>query len=236
VGTASARYLRTVALPPASEKLGVTGPRVVLVGACLIVGPLLNLLGDLFAPPLGQSAATHFEAVASHLDRQVASVSLWLAALILEGPAVLGLAAIAGGRSVPQSRYGRGMALTGLGAFVVLTLYEVKLASMASSPGPGDAAAVERVVSGGSYLAVLFLSQLWFFGLIALAIAVRRAETGPRAAPVLILAGAALGLVALYLLPSRPTGIAASAMLAAGLGLVGVDLLRGHLRPASGRS
>jgi len=224
-----------MATSPTGKSLEVSGPRAVLVGVCLILGPALNLVGDVLAPTYGETVATHFAAVASQLGRHVGSVSLWLLALILEAPAVLGLAAIAG-TSAREARLGRGMALTGLGAFLVLYLYEIKLASLASGPGPLNTGSVERVMTGGSYLAVLFLSQLWFFGLIALALALRRAEIGPRAVPVLVLAGAALGLVSLYLIPSRPAAIAASALLAAGLGIAGVELLRGRLGPAAGRS
>lgn len=205
------------------------GRGALAVGACLVLAPLLNLAGDVIAPPYGDSIAGHLAGIAARPQAHAGSVALWLASMTAAVPAVIGLGALAGGRGVLAARLGRGMALTGLGALTVLTAYELKLSWLVSESSPVASRAVESVMTGGSFAALEVLAQLWFLGLLALALALRTAQVGPRAVPWLVVAGAVGGLVAFGGAP-RALGLAASAALVAGLGSLGVELLRGRIR------
>jgi hypothetical protein len=204
----------------------------VLVGSCLVVAPALNAIGDALTPAYAPEVADALAGMAAHPRRHFAASGLWLVSLLVEVPAVVGLGALGGGRAVPLARFGRGMALTGMGALAVLTVHQVKLGVMAAGERPVDTGAVERVTDSGSYAALVLLSELHLLGLVALALALRRASVGPAAATGLVVAGA-VGLLLASYVPSRALYVGASFVLAAGLAAIGVRLLRGVRRGAA---
>ena len=112
--------------------------RKMIAGVCMVVAPILLLVGMVIHPASDMDVATQVAAVADNLDAWYAAHLIALVSLVLTVPAVLGLMHMLREREVAFGHVGGGLAMVGLLAFVGLVAMELVIVGAGRA---GDTAA-----------------------------------------------------------------------------------------------
>lgn len=193
-------------------------------GLCLIVGPLLMIVGGLVASwENSETTAAWFEALAAAPGRAQLGTILLYFAFLLVAVGVFGMVHLLRRRSVVLGHVGGLLAgwgwitVTGL---LVVDFYDLALAQ---APDRREAIATAERAEGYAGAAVIGIPGLLaIIGIVLLAVALWRAQVVPVWVPVLVLASIVASFIA-------PIGVVAWALtnapLAAALGYVGLKIL-----------
>lgn len=203
-------------------------PNRVLVGASLIIAPLVIVAQEWIAPEPGgeREASDVLAAIAEHPGRYEAAIFLGILAAILLIPALAGLALTIRGRGVLLARLGGMLGVIGAVGFACQNAINIGFLELTAPDGEGEGmvALYEQVrgSAAGLVIELLFIGGL-LLGLVLLAAAVWRSAFAPRGAAILILTFIVLDMV----LSGQMKGldVAVHLILAAGLGWVGWIIL-----------
>lgn len=193
-------------------------------GLCLILGPLLLLIGTAVTPATAVDTEPYLADLAESAGRIQAGTVLFVLGHMLLVPAVFGIVQVLRHRAVVLGHVAGALAAMGMVAFAGLEatrLYEVALAQTAGARQ--GAAVVEQFQEMAGFLVVLIpaIAGTTLGGLL-LGVALWRAKLVPGWLPAALLAGfAAVNTGG----DGTAVGVAGSALLAAAFGFVGLRLL-----------
>lgn len=200
--------------------------RKMVAGFCMIVAPLLILIGMILHPERKSDASEQFGVVAANMDEWASAHVILFAGAVLAVPAILGLMHMLRERQVTFGHLGGGMALLGLMALAGVTGIEMALWQMAEGSRAEMVALLERMTDATAIVLPFFVMALFTgVGLAVLGFGLHRAEAVPTwAAASVGLAG--IGLVVQALAYSSVIGVIAAALLLVGLGSTGWTVWR----------
>ena len=201
--------------------------RKMVAGCCMVAGPLFILVAFVVGPDLRTDAGEQMAAIAADLDGTIASALFSLAAVALMLGATLGLMHMLRERMVAYAHVGGAMALLGLVA-VAAQFGTFMLAWQMAADGvqATDVAAYDGLIS--STAGVIALQVLGFVGIagfVVLAAGLYRAHVVDWWMAACFAVGAVLIALATPF-ESIALGVVASAILAIGLGSMGMMVLR----------
>jgi hypothetical protein len=201
--------------------------RRMVAGVCMVMGPLLALAAFAVTPSIHTGAGAQLASYAAHQDRLLISTLLWLASVALLLAGTLGLMHMMRERSVAYGHAGGALALLGLVALAA-QLGGLMLAWQMVRDGvqASDVTAWHGVTHAAApVIALSVVSWLGTVGFVVLAAGLYRA----RAVDWWMAATVAVGAVCISLavpLASTAVGIAGAAILCAGLGSIGLMVVR----------
>jgi hypothetical protein len=201
--------------------------RNMIAGLCMIVAPLLLLVGLVVHPESNSDEAAQLAIVRDNLDAWYASHLLLLVSIALAFPAVLGLMHMLRVRQAALGHVGGGLSLLGLLAFVgIVAIDGFVLWQMAVAGAQGEMTALfQRLNDTAGVVIPLYVVGLGFaIGMVLLAAGLYRARAVQSWAAVLLAAGAVLNVVA-SVAYANWIGIVAAAFLLVGLGSIGRTVL-----------
>ncbi len=208
-------------------------PNRVLVGASLIIAPLVIVAQEWIAPEPGgeREASDVLAAIADHPGRYEAAMLLGILAAILLIPALAGLALTIRDRGVLLAWLGGMFGVIGAVGFACQNTINIGFLELATADGErARMVALYEGVRGstaGLVIELLFIGGL-LLGLVLLAAAVWRSGLAPRAAAILILTFVVLDMMLSGQM--RLLDVAVHLVLAAGLGWVGWEISRSRER------
>jgi hypothetical protein len=194
--------------------------RKTLAGLCMVLAPIVLLVGMVLHPERKTDEAAQLAVVADNLDMWFVAHLLVLASLVLAVPAVLGLMHMLREREVAFGHFGGAFAMFGLLALTGLVAIDGLVGWQMGVPGADRAemtALLERVNGTAGIFIPLYLGSFAFaLGFVVLAFGLYRARAvqwwmaafvaiaaillaiaGPTASDVLFIVGAAFLLVGL---------------------------------------
>lgn len=195
--------------------------RKMVAGFCMLVAPLLVLVGEIVHPELKSEAAEQFGVVAANADEWAMAHVILFAGTVLAVPAVLGLMHMLRERQVAFGHMGGGMALLGLMAIAGVIGIEMTLWQMAEGSRAEMVALLERMTEATAIVVPFFVMSLFTgLGLAVLGLGLYRAQAVHTwAAACVGLAGVLFIVEALAY--SSVFGLVAAALLFVGLGSIG---------------
>ena len=192
--------------------------RKMLAGMCMIVAPLLLLVGEVLHPERKTDVGDQLAVVAAHQDAWYAAHLIELIAIVLFLPVILGLMHMMREREPRLSLVGGGLALVGLMATTALVAIEGLVGwQAAAANSPEMTALFERITETTGIVVPVFVMSFaltlgillvmwalvrshalptWVGGCVALA-AVCMAVAGPMASGIFSVLGASLLVVGL---------------------------------------
>jgi hypothetical protein len=201
--------------------------RKIVAGACMVVAPIVLLVGMVIHPASDMDEATQVATIADNLDAWYVAHLLALVSIALMVPAVLGLMHMLREREVAFGHVGGGLAMLGLLAFAGIVGMELAMWQMVAGGSTREAVALlERLNStAGILIPFAFVSFGFALGLACLAAGLYRARAvqswmAISTAAGAILFGFAIGTAMNWL------AIVAAAFLVVGLGAIGRMVLR----------
>ena len=201
--------------------------RKLIVGACMVVAPLVLLVAMVIHPASDMNEATQVATIQDNLDAWYVAHLLALISIAVMLPAVLGLMHMLREREVAFGHVGGGLAMLGLLAFAGIVGMELAMWQMAAGGSTREAVALlERLNStAGIVIPFAFVSFGFALGLACLAVGLLRARAvqawmAISTAAGAILFGFAIGTAMNWL------AIVAAAFLVVGLGAIGRMVLR----------
>jgi hypothetical protein len=197
--------------------------RKLVAGACMVLAPLLLLVGQVLHPKTETDVAAQLAVIADNTDRWVAAHVIILMSIAFAVPAVLGLMHMLREREVAWGHVGGALAMLGLLALVGLVAVEGFVGWQAGTAG--DRAAMTALFEGlteSAAFVVPFVVVAYGFmvGLACLAVGLYRARA-VQWWMALFLAVAAVGFAIEFAVASNVAGIVAAAFLFVGLGSIG---------------
>jgi hypothetical protein len=201
--------------------------RRMIAGCCMVAGPFLALVAFVVSPAFDKHAGGQLAKIAADQDRFVASMLISCVAVLLVIVAALGLTHMLRERMVAYGHIGGALAIVGLVAYmgqfgVGFTEWQMTQDGVQAT----DVSAVHGVMhSAASVIPLLIVPLLSAVGFVVLAAGLWRA----RAVDWWMAAAMAIGAVAIVLsgpLASVGLAIAGSAVFLAGMGAVGLMVLR----------
>ena len=177
----------------------------VICGSCLVVAPVMLLIGGLLHPEETADPARQYEIVSSSADRWELAHWIITASMLLMVGAVLGLAHVLHEQRPVEAILGGAVALVGvLALFAVAAAETVVVPELGRSSEAGAAALYERIFEFGSTRWTLLLVAVLLLpiGLVAMSYGLYRTQEAPT-----WVAGS-LGLGALLFAVALPTGSA----------------------------
>ena len=195
-------------------------------GLCLLVGPLLLLLANVFDPSggSGDDDREYISALKDDPDMAQLSTALWIWGFALMAIGIIGVVHVIRRRGVVLANIGGALALLGMIFFVALVTTTVNEINQAEHLDLDTAVALSNDIEDYWVAFVVLVPALLgtLIGFILLAIAIIRSGLTHIAAGVLII----VGIVAVVVSDTSQVGsIVANALLLAGWGLVGLRLL-----------
>jgi hypothetical protein len=137
--------------------------RKLIAGWCMIFAPALALAGAIVSPELKTSEGAQLAIVADSADRWYISNLLFLAAIVLAVPAVLGLMHMLRERQVAFGHIGGGLGLFGLLMLMAQTAIAMVVWQMVAGGDRGDMAALwDRVNTTAGTLIPFFIGSFAF--------------------------------------------------------------------------
>jgi hypothetical protein len=201
--------------------------RKMIAGCCMVLAPLAVLVSFIFSPPIHTDAGKQMAAFAGHPDKVLFSGLMTLVAITLAVGATLGLMHMLRERGAGYGNVGGGLALVGFMASAAqagLYLFAWELAR--DGVQAGDITAWHGVThDAGIVIPLLVVGLLATVGFIILAAGLYRAKAVNWWMAATIALGA-LGIALATPLESIGVGIVAGALLLAGLGSLGMLVLR----------
>ena len=196
--------------------------RKTVAGICMLVAPLLLLIGAVVHPETGTSESSILTAAAGDPDAWYASHLLILIAVVLTVPAVLGLMHMLRERQVAFGHVGGGLAMLGLLAFVGIVAIDGFVGWQAGSGDPDQMTALfERLYDSTGFVIPFTVMSFGFgLGMLTLAMGLYRAKA-VQSYHALFLAVAAVLLTIAYLGAAEIVAIVGAAFLLIGFGSVG---------------
>ena len=200
--------------------------RKMVAGFCMMVAPLLVLIGTIVHPEIKSDAAEQFGVVTANMDAWASAHVILFAGAVLAVPAVLGLMHMLRERQVSFGHMGGGMALLGLMALAGVIGIEMTLWQMAEGSRAEMVALLERMNDATAIVVPFFVMSLFTgLGLAVLGMGLFRADVVPMwAAACIGLAG--IGFIVEGLAYSSVIGVVAAALLLVGLGSTGWTVWR----------
>jgi hypothetical protein len=195
--------------------------RKMVAGFCMIMAPLLVLVGEVIRPELKSDEAAQFAVVAQNMDSWASSHLIMFAATVLAVPAALGLMHMLRERQVAWGHMGGGMLLMGLMAIAGGIGVNMVVWQMAAGSETEMVAVLERLTGDAAFtIPFMVLPLLAGLGLIVLAMGLYRARVVQSwMAACLAVAGALFIVEGVAF--SSTFGVVASAVLFVGLGSIG---------------
>jgi hypothetical protein len=154
--------------------------RRLVAGFCLIVAPVVLLVGAVVHPQVEDAGAAHLTVVAENPDRYYAAHAILLAGLALFLPAVLGLMHLLRERATAIGHVGGGLAMIGLfGATAVVAVDGIAVSQMGQPEASAEemAALLDRIKESAGLRAVaVFGAVAFLLGVLLLAYGLWRAR------------------------------------------------------------
>ena len=201
--------------------------RKMVAGCCMVAGPLFILVAFVVGPDLRTDAGEQMAAIASDLDGTIATAMFSLAAVALMLGATLGLMHMLRERMVAYGHVGGAMALLGLVAFAAqfgTLMFAWQMA--ADGVQATDVAAYDGLISStAGVVALQIVGFVGIAGFVVLAAGLYRAHAVDWWMAACLAVGAVLIALATPF-ESVALGVVASAILAIGLGSMGMMVLR----------
>ena len=195
--------------------------RKMVAGLCMMLAPLLVLVGEIFHPEIKSDAAEQFGVVAANADEWAMAHVFLFAGAVLAVPAVLGLMHMLRERQVAFGHVGGGMAMVGLMAVAGVIGIEMTLWQMAEGSRAEMVALLERMTDATAIVVPFFVLSLFTgLGLAVLGMGLYRARAvqswmaGCVAAAGILFVVEALSYTSVF-------GVVAAALLTVGLGSIG---------------
>ena len=196
--------------------------RKTIAGLCMVLAPLLLLVGVVIHPETGTEAASTIAAAADDPDTWYAAHLIVLISLVLAVPAVLGLMHMLREREVALGHVGGGLGMLGILAFVGIVAIEGFAGWQAGAGNRTEMVALFERMNDSAGVVIPFYAMSFGFavGMLCLALGLYRARAVQSWTTVVI------GLSAVLLAIAFPTAsellsIAGAALLFVGLGSVG---------------
>ena len=195
--------------------------RKMVAGFCMMLAPLLVLIGQVVHPEAKSDAAEQFGVVAANMDEWAMAHVILFAGAVLAVPAVLGLMHMLRERQVAYGHMGGGLALMGLMALAGVIGIEMTLWQMAEGSRTEMVALLERMTDATAIVLPFFVMSLFTgLGLAVLGVGLHRAHA------VQTWMAACVGLAGILFIVealsySSIFGLVGAALLLVGLGSIG---------------
>jgi hypothetical protein len=213
---------------PATRQLAVDRGQAVTTGAALISGPLLLIVGNLLSTPGDTASTKYLTALAGSSSREQLSIICFLLGFTMFIPAAFGLRAMLPGRGRVLGAVGAWLVAFGAMAYAGLVCSGIANIGLAQSLPADQAAHVVSQIESVGAAGVVFLLGLGLpIGAILSISALRRARMTALWVPIVV----ALGFIVVMLVESTAGGMAADALMLAGLGYIGTRLITGAANP-----
>ena len=201
--------------------------RKMIAGACMVVAPVVLLVGMVIHPASDMNEAKQVATIADNLDAWYVAHLLAFVSIVLVVPAVLGLMHMLRERQVALGHVGGGLAILGLLAFTGLVAMELVLWQMAGAGSTAETVALlERLnETAGIVIPFVLLSFGFSIGMAVLAVGLYRARAVQSWMAVFVAVGAILFGLAVATAMNW-LAIVAAAFLVVGLGAIGRMVLR----------
>jgi hypothetical protein len=201
--------------------------RKMVVGACMVVAPVVLLVSMVIHPASDMNEATQVATIADNLDAWYVAHLLALISIALTVPVVLGLMHMLREREVAFGHVGGGLAMLGLLAFAGIVGMELVMWQMVAGGSTREAVALlERLNdTAGIVIPFVLVSFGLTLGLACLALGLYRARAVQSWMAISVAAGAILLGVA-FGAALNWLAIVAAAFLVVGLGAIGRMVLR----------
>jgi hypothetical protein len=200
--------------------------RRTLVGICLIIQPLLNLISVAISPQQSTDTSKQLAMIGAHPTRFLISSLLDLLWLLLLIPAVLGLLHLLRARGALLGHIGGGFALAGaVGAAAYRGVNLAQLQVVESRLNQGQVLTAFGQPSLGSVAVMLMSATGLIVGYALLAVGLWRTRAAPRGASGLIVAFLVVDIVGLAAGGNKGVLLVAHTLLLVGLGWIGVRML-----------
>ncbi len=202
--------------------------RKMVAGACMVLAPLLFLVGFIVSPQLETGAVAQLKQAAAHVDRYYVSNLIAMVGLVLLVPAILGLMHMLRERRPGYGFVGGTLAIVGLLGAMASTGAAFVIWEMARH---GGANAVNSAVlhgairDAGAMIPLYLLSEVIGIGFIVLAAGLYLARVVDWWMALLIAAGAVC-IVISFPTAALSLGIVGAAVMLVGLGSIGLMVLR----------
>jgi hypothetical protein len=200
--------------------------RRIVVGACMIVAPLLSLASVSTQPEAEGGAGGQLAAIAEHPGSSQLSILLFLFSQLAFLPAVLGIMHLLRDRGVVLGHTGGGLALAGLfGHAVTGGSFLVVLQMVGGGADRGQMIALlERMQESSSFIVFALMGLGGFLlGFIVLAVGLWRARVAPGWVTALIIVSFVLEFIVSNFIDYA--GVVAGALFAFGFGWIGLKVL-----------
>ena len=195
--------------------------RKMVAGLCMMLAPLLVLVGEIFHPEIKSDASEQFGVVVANADEWATAHVFLFAGVVLAVPAVLGLMHMLRERQVAFGHMGGGMALLGLMALGAVIGIEMTLWQMAEGSRAEMVALLERMNDAAAIIVPFYVLSLFTgLGLVVLGIGLYRAHAVHGWAALSVALAGALFLAEAFTYTTM-FGIAGAAVLFVGLGSIG---------------
>ena len=200
--------------------------RRTVVGLCLIIAPLLLLLGDIIHPAGAEGAAGLLNIMAEHPGRVETASLLTIFSSVFFVPALVGLLYLIRDRGVVLGHIGVGLALIGIVGHAVWAGFQVVLLGFIQSGV--DREQLSAILGGGPLnvgfvIVMLMFLGGFFLGLILLSISLWRSRVAP-----LWVAACIIAAIVWFFTPlgTIMPGEIGGALVLIGLGWIGLKVLR----------
>ncbi|MGH3090535.1 MAG: DUF4386 family protein [Rubrobacteraceae bacterium] len=198
------------------------------LGLCLIAGPLVTIVGGLVSPWEGtETSAGYLQSLSENPARWQVSAVLFYFGFLLTAVGVFGMIHLVKHRAVVLANIAGVLAVWGWVTLPGLLVSNFQDLSLAESLDIQQAVAVsERALE---YVGATIQSMpvlLGFLGMALLGVALWREKVAPVWVPVVLVIGIAADLVPSSVVPPGINFTVSSGLLFAGLGYVGLKILR----------
>ena len=196
--------------------------RKTVAGFCMVLAPLLLLIGLVVHPETGTEAASMVAAAADDPDTWYAAHLIALLSLVLAVPAVLGLMHMLRERQVALGHVGGGLAMVGILAFVGIVAIEGFAGWQAGSGDRTEMVALfDRLYDSAGIVIPFYVMSFGFaIGMLCLALGLYQARA-VQSWMAVVIALAAVLLAIGFPTASELVSIVGAAFLFVGLGSVG---------------
>jgi hypothetical protein len=196
--------------------------RKMVAGCCMVLAPLLLLVGTVLHPESESDEAAQLAVIADNLDQWFAAHLIILMSIALAVPAFLGLMHMLREREVAWGHLGGGLSVLGLLAFVGIVTMDGFVGWQAAVGDRGEMTALfERLnETAGFVIPFYVVSFAFMLGLVCLAIGLYRARAVQWWMSAFLAVASVLFVIGMATY-SEFTGVIAAAFLFVGLGSIG---------------
>jgi hypothetical protein len=197
--------------------------RKMVAGICMVLAPLVLLVGEIVHPEADTDEAAQLAIVADNLDQWYLAHLLMLVAIALAVPAILGLMHMLREREVAWGHMGGGLAILGLLAFTGIVMADGFVQWQAAAEGDQAqmAALFDRLnETAGVVIPFVVVAFGFMLGLACLAVGLYRARAVQSWMSAFLVIAAVLFTIA-FVAASTFLGIIGAAFFFVGLGSIG---------------